>query len=58
VIVRRSATSSTRCSKRLAASVIAVPEMFPDRRQHPRATYRTFEVYLGFSVYYLVLTAI
>ncbi|MBI1778114.1 MAG: amino acid ABC transporter permease [Proteobacteria bacterium] len=39
-------------------SVIAVPEMFHIADAIHAATYRTFEVYLGVSVYYLVLTGI
>ncbi len=39
-------------------SVIAVPEMFLIADSIHAATYRTFEVYLGVSVYYLVLTAL
>jgi polar amino acid transport system permease protein len=37
-------------------SVIAVPEMFHVADAIHSATYRTFEVYLGVSVYYLALT--
>jgi polar amino acid transport system permease protein len=39
-------------------SVIAVPEMFLIADSIHAATYRTFEVYLGISVYYLALTGI
>jgi polar amino acid transport system permease protein len=39
-------------------SVIAVPEMVLIADSIHAATYRTFEVYLGVSVYYLLLTAI
>ncbi len=39
-------------------SVIAIPEMFQVAESVQSATYRTFEVYLGISVYYLVLTGI
>ena len=39
-------------------SVIAVPEMFHVADAIHAATYRTFEVYLGVSIYYLVLTGI
>lgn len=39
-------------------SVIAVPEMFLIADSIHAATYRTFEVYLGVSVYYLALTGI
>jgi polar amino acid transport system permease protein len=39
-------------------SVIAVPELFHVADAIHAATYRTFEVYLGVSVYYLALTAI
>jgi len=38
-------------------SVIAIPEMFQVAESIQSATYRTFEVYLGISVYYLALTA-
>jgi polar amino acid transport system permease protein len=39
-------------------SVIAVPEMFHVAEQIQSATYKTFEVYLGVSVYYLGLTSL
>lgn len=39
-------------------SVIAVPELFLIADNIHAATYRTFEVYLGVSVYYLALTAV
>ncbi len=39
-------------------SVIGVGEMFRVAEQIQAATYRTFEVYLGISVYYLALTGI
>lgn len=39
-------------------SVIAVPELFLVADSIHAATYRTFEVYLGVSVYYLALTGI
>jgi polar amino acid transport system permease protein len=39
-------------------SVIAVPELFHIADAIHAATYRTFEVYLGVSVYYLALTGI
>jgi polar amino acid transport system permease protein len=39
-------------------SVIAVPELFHVADAIHAATYRTFEVYLGVSVYYLALTGI
>jgi len=39
-------------------SFIAVPEMFLIADSIHAATYRTFEVYLGVSVYYLLLTGI
>ncbi len=38
-------------------SVIAVPELFLIADNLHAATYKTFEVYLGVSVYYLILTA-
>ncbi len=39
-------------------SVIGVGEMFRVAEQIQAASYRTFEVYLGISVYYLVLTGV
>jgi polar amino acid transport system permease protein len=39
-------------------SMIAVPELFHVADAIHAATYRTFEVYLGVSVYYLALTAL
>lgn len=39
-------------------SVIAVPELFLIADSIHAATYRTFEVYLGVSVYYLLLTGL
>nr|WP_321980916.1 amino acid ABC transporter permease [uncultured Cohaesibacter sp.] len=39
-------------------SVIAVPEMFRITEEMQSATYKSFEVYLGVSVFYLVLTGI
>lgn len=39
-------------------SVIAVPELFRVSEEIQSATYKSFEVYLGVSVYYLLLTAI
>ncbi|WP_176086869.1 amino acid ABC transporter permease [Martelella sp. HB161492] len=39
-------------------SVIAVPEMFRIAEEMQSATYKSFEVYLGVSVYYLFLTGV
>jgi len=39
-------------------SVIGVGEMFRVAEQMQAASFRTFEVYLGISVYYLALTGI
>ncbi|MHB8813744.1 MAG: ABC transporter permease subunit [Steroidobacteraceae bacterium] len=39
-------------------SVIAIPELFQVATAIQSATYRTFEVYLGVSVYYLALTGV
>jgi polar amino acid transport system permease protein len=39
-------------------SIIAVPELFHVADAIQSATYRTFEVYLGVSIYYLVLTGV
>jgi polar amino acid transport system permease protein len=39
-------------------SIIAVPEMFHVAEQIQSATFKTFEVYLGVSVYYLGLTGL
>jgi len=39
-------------------SVIAVPELFHVADAIQSATYRTFEVYLGVSIYYLAITAV
>jgi polar amino acid transport system permease protein len=39
-------------------SVIAIPELFQVANAIQSATYKTFEVYLGVSVYYLALTGV
>ena len=39
-------------------SVIAIPELFQVATAIQSATYKTFEVYLGVSVYYLALTGV
>jgi polar amino acid transport system permease protein len=39
-------------------SVIAVPELYGVADAIHAATYRTFEVYLGMSVYYIALTSL
>ncbi len=38
--------------------MIAVPELFHVAEAVHSATYRTFEVYLGVSIYYLALTGL
>jgi polar amino acid transport system permease protein len=39
-------------------SIIAVPEMFHVTEEIQTATFKTFETYLGVSVYYLALTGL